>query len=60
MIILNRYVECQDWNNNGHLFVHHPKLVFDKAEEECVRRGGHLVSVHSQAEYDYITSFPNP
>jgi len=36
------------------------KLNWENAEADCVTRGGHLASVHSKAEKDFILSMYDP
>ncbi len=32
------------------------KLIWPNAENNCIHRGGHLVSIHSEAEHDFVYS----
>ncbi|ETN87041.1 hypothetical protein NECAME_01198 [Necator americanus] len=41
------------FDGNQYGFFDH-EATFDEAEEICVQYGGHLVSIHSQAENDFV------
>ena len=45
----------EKWNNNCYLLQPEvTSMVFDEAEQGCVTRGGHLASVSSDEELDFI------
>ncbi|KAK6754705.1 hypothetical protein RB195_013596 [Necator americanus] len=47
------------FDGNQYGFFDH-EASFDEAEEICVHYGGHLVSIHSQAENDFVHSMTYP
>lgn len=58
----SHYVSCpsgwEKWNGNCYLL--QPEvtaMVFDAAEDGCLSRGGHLATVSSLAELDFIQSY---
>ncbi|KAK6754710.1 hypothetical protein RB195_013600 [Necator americanus] len=46
------------FDGNQYGFFDH-EATFDEAEEICVQYGGHLVSIHSQAENDFVYCLDN-
>ena len=58
---LAHYISCpsgwEKWNGNCYLLQPEvTSMVFDAAEQGCVNHGGHLASVGSNAELDFIQS----
>ena len=58
-IPLAHYIACpsgwEKWNGNCYLLQPEvDSMVFDAAEQGCVNRGGHLASINSNEELDFI------
>ena len=53
------YIDTYTWNGYKYLVVNELKS-FPDAEQYCVDRGGHLASITSQAENDFLTQFTTP
>ena len=45
---------CKITSKSGKFFHLKQALTFDEAERECQKGGGHLASLHSQAEFDEV------
>ena len=50
------YIDIHTWNGYEYLLVNEEKAWHD-AEAYCVDRGGHLTSITSQAEDDFLLQF---